>query len=479
MFALDFKKSKLTLINCIELVAPVLLDCLRKILVVCSERRESTEKLKIWISPGIFDHCKSKKLFLRDQAVCLIFEEFLRHGWVARCFTNLYRNSKRSCVIFENKGHCYANPRVVALSTNSPKKINLQNGNAELANVINEAIDSEWSNGLNYVSQDSASSFKFKFHGNPWDINRACSELVESRNLVLKIIKRFYELGYHVFLSGHPGSAILSADTIFFLKSSENIPLKMGLSSSFLFGLLRSNRIYVINAPPGVLGVIVKCIDCIWKPGLEYESPFEDDPSSHIFKLKESPWCAEGGAGLKARFLILRLFEDLRVIGWQLHSTVNLTHRIDDVSSFVMVECEPSAVSYMCINFNRTKCIRFVNAREEIVNTIFKKMNQRMVHDCFDESDGEDPCYYYEGFPELCLKKEFPECIDVVLLLLKSIECMGCSLVSSADLSARYHESDDGHNPIDLPSWFFEVTLENSLPTSSDFGACGLTRKDT
>ncbi len=166
-------------------------------------------------------------------------------------------------------------------------------------------------------------------------------------------------------------------------------------------------------------------------------APF-DDPSAlggvHIFQLSDKPWLSKGYSSLLARYLLVRLLEELRAAGWRLHATFDLGSNADDLSCFCFERCTPSAVTfevfaYMALCACCDKRLRFVNAAPLLVEEVRQELAL-----CWPEI--VRGLSLYEGFPELSLRLHFEDAESVFSRLFFSLAQRGWRIISASNVAA-------------------------------------------
>ena len=292
---------------------------------------------------------------------------------------------------------------------------------------------------------------EIKLKGTPWH-SMGGPENIQSKTLVKALIN---ELGVRQWFLYGSSNLRGNADTLFFMYD----PAAPSLSVSFVgfvISLNRNDRLRMIDAPKDATDSVRGAITQFWSRGIQEE---KQKFNAYEFKLKGTPWWADGEQAVDTRFLMCKIFEALLRIGWKVKISIDLTRKLNDKSVLPFHKCEPSSAPVFCISLNWTDKIRFINAPPDLLAALvaevkrvwlFGVSRERLYGASTELKLNENPWSY--GF------KGHDGAHGRVMLsyLCKLCANMGWYLILSADVSAKWIHQDKGPDyPIDVHSWWF------------------------
>ena len=113
----------------------------------------------------------------------------------------------------------------------------------------------------------------------------------------------------------------------------------------------------------GLVGAIKEAVIKHWYLGLQKQRDYHGLVE---FKLGGCPWWADSNDAVESRYFISSLIGMLRVNGWQVCGTMDLTRRNNDKTTFILRQCPPKIQPHMCISLNKTNRIRLIVSSTDI-----------------------------------------------------------------------------------------------------------------
>jgi len=265
---------------------------------------EHTYELKLEGRPWYFgnkdESCHTHHL-IRELIQMLSNNQFTLYG-----NSNL-RSSVDTLFFQYNPNTVTDSVELTSISLNDHDRVRLINVTDAVIATVEDAIKTNWSNGVQETTDERPFCFEMKLRGNPWF--SLGSEAIASRSLITTLFEKMAAIGYQPITSLH-----ISINNKAFLLFKRAAPIQ---TKFFCLSLNETNLIRLINAPLNVVEVSKTNISH-WPMGLQDENKIYDGVSYQV-KLKGSPWSKiSNGDGLHGRALLLTLLTSYTSLGWRL-----------------------------------------------------------------------------------------------------------------------------------------------------------------
>eukprot|EP00112_Aurelia_sp_Birch-Aquarium-sp1_P020058 Seg508.9 transcript_id=Seg508.9/GoldUCD/mRNA.D3Y31 product="hypothetical protein" protein_id=Seg508.9/GoldUCD/D3Y31 len=246
------------------------------------------------------------------------------------------------------------------------------------------------------------------------------------------------------------------ADTLFF-RYDPDVVADDSRMARFVLSLNGNDRLRCVDAPQNATDCVKKMIVQSWIRGIQQE---KHNFNAYEFKLRGTPWSADGIMAVDSRLLICKIFEGLWSIGWRPQIAIHLSRRTNDKSFFTFQRTAPMSVPIFCLSLNWTDRIRVINAPSDVVNAIVAEVKRLWLFGVSQE-------WSYGASIEMKLNQnpwsygmtgnDGAHGRVLLLYLLKLLASMGWFLIISADVSSKWRVEDQGRPdyPIDVHSWWF------------------------
>ena len=218
------------------------------------------------------------------------------------------------------------------------------------------------------VSHPLPPPWHFTFHGFPWCPDG--SETVHSRVVLQAIIHDLSQKQWHLYGNSNLKS---TANTLFFKyepdMSSSSVSHPLPPPWHFTLSLNSNDLLRVIDAPESLIPTIRDIIQTSWYRGIQGVLRYA---GSWEFKLKGTPWWADGQETVEARILILKLMEMLHAVGWSPIASIDSSRKVSDKSSLIFRQSQPRQSPFFCLSLHKTDTLRLINAHEDVARVCCK-----------------------------------------------------------------------------------------------------------
>ena len=137
----------------------------------------------------------------------------------------------------------------------------------------------------------------------------------------------------------------------------------------FTISLNSNDLLRVIDAPESLIPTIRDIIQTSWYRGIQGVLRYA---GSWEFKLKGTPWWADGQETVEARILILKLMEMLHAVGWSPIASIDSSRKVTDKSSLIFRQSQPRQSPFFCLSLHKTDTLRLINAHEDVARVCCK-----------------------------------------------------------------------------------------------------------
>ena len=334
-------------------------------------------------------------------------------------------------------------------SSDSLQLINFSSGMNEMLKGI---VERNWPQEIQKTKL-IGDTLEIKLRGNPWrQFTGGASENIQSRTLIKALIN---ELDMKQWILYGSSNLRATADTLFF-KYDPAVAADGSRIAGFVLSLNKNDRLRCVDAPKDATNCVKKMIVQSWVRGVQEE---KQNYNAYEFKLKGTPWWADGKMAVDSRLLICKIFEGLWSIGWRPQIAIGLSRNTDDKSIVTFQRTTPMSVPIFCLSLIWTDKIRVINAPSDVINAIVAEVRRLWLFGIssegvygasFEMKLSQNPWTYgmtgHDGAHGRVL----------LLYLLKLLASMGWFLIISADVSAKWvHQENCPDYPIDVHSWWF------------------------
>ena len=309
-----------------------------------------------------------------------ILHRLYRDGWKLQISSNLTRTNDLTTWFFKKVSvQSFPSTPLLIVGLSSYDCLMIVNAPMELHQLFKDVIERTWPNGIQkWKYEDDVLVIKLK--GYPW---RPLSEdTVHSRVLLNTIIADLHQRQWKLY-----GNSNFKSETnTFFFEHDPNLPPGQPTPSQFLISFNSTDLLRVINAPENVIAAVRSTIQSNWSRGIQRESIYA---GSWEFKLKGTPWWAEGVEAVKSRYLVLKLMEALQAYGWSPVAAFDSSRRDSDKSTLVFRQSQPRQLPFFCISPNESDGLRLINTPDDVTKVwghfdILFLLNRRYIkmHSC-------------------------------------------------------------------------------------------------
>lgn len=402
--------------------------------------------------------------------MCQILQTMNNAGWEMIITSDLSRLTDLTSFFFV----CTQIPKqiqfpLLCVSLSSTDKFQLVNVPSDVLHIIKGVVMNVWERGIQ-SERPNENSYEIKMAGNPWFSDG--DEGVQARILLAKITSALAQRQWILHAAANVKS---TADSLFFKYDPETIPGES--SECFVLSFNRTDRLRIINAPQSVIPVVRETIMSVWQVmgGVQKEGAYH---GSWEFKLKGNPWWSSDNESAMARFLVCKILEALKSRGWSLQASVDISRKSQDKSIFLFSQSLPKSQPVMCLSFCETDKIWLVNAPQQITTVCRDILMAKWYNGiCREESRGSNYAHKFKlngnpwhGGP---YSSEAIHIRAMLCYMIQALKSHGWKFLTSADVSARFHNPENGPSyALDVHSWWlvYEPDSQPPQPSAPSFG---------
>merc|ERR1719458_783047 len=180
------------------------------------------------------------------------------------------------------------------------------------------------------------------------------------------------------------------------------------------------------------------------------------------------PWWADSNDAVESRYFVSTLIGLLKVNGWQVCGTMDLTRRNNDKSCLILRQSVPKIQPHMCISLNKTNRIRLIvsstDISEEAELRLTSMLNETIKNYWValgPRNYGKSIEWKLEGDPWVSegLYSDSTRGIYLLCLILQAIAPLGWRVTASMDVAAKNLDNNDRYSyeglSEDMHTWFF------------------------
>eukprot|EP01063_Lacrimia_lanifica_P010385 TRINITY_DN1709_c0_g1_i2.p1 TRINITY_DN1709_c0_g1~~TRINITY_DN1709_c0_g1_i2.p1 ORF type:complete len:525 (+),score=77.65 TRINITY_DN1709_c0_g1_i2:63-1637(+) len=206
------------------------------------------------------------------------------------------------------------------------------------------------------------------------------------------------------------------------------------------------DKLRVLHPTPGLVCSIRDAITGVWPCGIQEEHPLGD---AHQFKLKGSPWHADGAGAVVSRLLVQAVLQAAARLGLELMVASDVSRAHSDASSFFFRAGPPPPFveSMVSLSTNDTDKLRLVGAPPELRDKLMGAVDgairagwppgvqsRTIYHGAVQWKLAGNP-WYAQGEETVHMRR-------MVCRLLEGLEQVGYTFYISADVSKKHRDSD-------------------------------------
>jgi len=219
--------------------------------------------------------------------------------------------------------------------------------------------------------------------------------------------------------------------------------------------LNRNDRLRIVGAPSYIEAEAEEVVTEHW--GVQGVAPYA---GSYELKLYGTPWWADGEDTVKARHVIAQLICRFKSMGWEVGATVDVSRKVQDKTVFIFRQCPPEQQDFAVLSFHGSDKIRFMSnctdtfSLTDSIDRVFDAANLTQNISFYWKAKQ----WQIKGVPfsgNINHGMEQRMMIHQLTKILRVFHLLGWCLVASADISAKYHKSNNKEYALDTHSWFF------------------------
>ncbi len=313
-----------------------------------------------------FSSTSSKPSEQSREMVMQILKNLHGIGYHVLASSTLGRKEDRSTLFFKKSPSNVAVPQFLCVSFNDYDKIEFTNLPSHLADGIKDTIRTSWPYEIQNVDNKNG-VLRLKLAGNPWSASND-KQSIKSKMLLQAIFAALHRSQWVYYVNVNLNR---NSDCLIFRHdpgvNSYHIPQFCMIS----FG--HGDRLRLINASTHIINTIRTVVKANWNPGqIQEEREFH---GSHEFKISGLPWNSIRKESARARYLMLKIFQEMLQHGWHNVAGFNLNRSSSDRVVLLFQKREPLSCPLFCIAPHDSDKFWLINMPEEVVS-IFKNIFQ-------------------------------------------------------------------------------------------------------
>ena len=452
--------NRLRLVNAhaevVEIIENSLIEFKLEFTLYFSSKATCAFKLKS--EPFVQLGCSEEKTIRIQRALARIIVQLQKISWQVVINTDIGKVSTNSCIFFrkvvildrEKRERLARDGDIFIFSPSGQHSLLLidvpHNIEKDLVDKITATCKVQNYDLIENVD-DAIFTSKLNLKGYSWSATGGPAIAV--RKMILEVIKLSrsykYELVTNINIKG-------TTDSLLFQHRGS---LLDNPEDMFIMSLNRNDRLRLIGAPSYVEIKTEEVIGEHWGvQGVgEYAGSFE-------VKLYGTPWWSDGEDTVKSRNVIAMIIIQLKSLGWEVGATVDVSRKLQDKTVFIFRQCPPETQDFAVLSFHESDKIRFLSSASNIF------MLTDGIDRTLDAANLTQNISYYWKAKQWQIKGvpfsgNVNHGVDQRLIIhqltqiLKHFHSLGWRLVASADISAKYHKSNNQEYPLDTHSWFF------------------------
>ena len=161
------------------------------------------------------------------------------------------------------------------------------------------------------------------------------------------------------------------------------------------------------------------------------------------------------------RFIMLKIFEGMWMIGWRLLESIHMSRRLDDKCVLLFKSTKPAAVPFMSISPVGADQVWLIGAPETAIETVRSSLNFHYPPGIRKESIDESGTYRFKLRGEPFAGERVMHSLSIrstFCFVLFDLARQGWEVMVSADVSTQHVSTSGPNYPADVHSWFFART---------------------
>jgi len=379
-----------------------------------------------------------------------VLEKMHAIGYDFLVSSDLTRVGDNSSWFFRKVAVERSNVRVLCVAPGSTDKIVVVRGDPGAVATIKYAIENHWPRGIQKekVFENMGETLtEFKLHGNPWFSSG--QDAADCRRLLLGLIGKLAQHRWRLMA----GTSIKGGtDTMFFVRDDSITTHEGNLA---MISLNRTDRIRLINFDEGMIPISRQSIQRSWPRNIQDEQIYH---GTYEFKVHGTPFHSSGDESVQSRLLVCSLIQDFKTVGWDCITTLDVSRKLSDKSVFIFHRSAPAKIRVGCVALTDVDHLRIINFPPELT--------QKLREDVYmsyglginkEDNRGSVMKMYLNGVPwQTSGGSDGFHARKMLMKVIKTAMDNGWWLISSADVSAKYVQQENGPDyPLDVHSLFF------------------------
>ena len=403
------------------------------------------------------------------QMIGTILQKLFSIGWQIVVSCDLARFNDRSSMFLRRSPNSFSSVHpMVCVGLSSSDKLQILNLPSQLIEPLKQTIYQSWTKGIQNESYENG-VLEVKMSGNPWWATDLQS--VMAKVLLQNIISTLYRYQYVYTVNVNLKS---TADSLYF-RFDPNVPVAAAAQFCTI-SLNRTDRLRVISAPDSIVNMIRGVIQATWSHGTIQEE--KDHHGSWEFKISGNPWHSSKEESVMARYLVLKILQEMLAHGWQNIAAIDISRRATDKSVLIFQQREPKRCPMMCLSLTDCDKFRLINMPTALVNLFKQTLLSRWSKGIQEEkvlnlSFGSVRQIKLKGYPwNGGLNNDAYHIRSFLCNIIEAFSGHGWRVLIAGDVSAKYVHQDKGPDyPIDVHSfWFIYEPTTTQEPTAPSYG---------
>ena len=398
------------------------------------------------------------------QMVMQILQNLHGIGYQIVASGTLGSQKDRSTLFFKKSPSNVVTPPFLCVGFSDSDKIQFTNLPSQLMDPIKDTIRTSWTMGIQRVDEENG-VLQFKLAGTPWSWTANNNqESIMSKMLLQAIFTTLhrYQWVYHVNVNLNRDQ-----DCLIFGHDPEVNTYEIPQFCMMSFG--QGDRLRLINASDDVISMIRKIIEANWSPGrIQDEREFH---GSYEFKISGHPWNSVREESARARYLMLKIFQEMLQHSWHNVAGFYLNRVSSDRVVLVFQKRQPVNYPMFCIAPHDEDKFWLINMPTELVSLFKHILLSRWSNGM--QSENELPLHFgtvyklkLSGTPWSGGERNSPiHARSFLCGIIEEFSKLGWQLMLCADVTSRIVVDPD--YPLDVYSFWFVNNTISAKPQPS------------
>ena len=410
------------------------------------------------------------------QMVGKILEKLDAVGWKVTQTAQIGRKFEQSTIFLRKSAPEIAILPYIGVGLSSNDSLVFVNLPANLEQPLREAIQFAWRLGhQEWAYKDGV--LKVKLRGTPW--KSSDEQAIQSKIVIQDIIAALRRHQWAFVCNVNTKS---TTDSLFFKFDPTIVP---GEGVEFCtISLNRDDRMRLIKVKEDVINRIRQVIESVWGPDkLQKEKEWY---GSWEFKLAGIPWHSSSDHSIKARYLVLKVMEAMREMGWHVIAAINMSRRGGSKSVLFFQKAQPRIDSICCLALADKDKFRLINMKPDMVELFKRTVLSRWGEGYESEKEKELSFGKVWQMKLFCepwhggIRNDTIHAKSIISHVIEEFYKKGWRLYVCGDVSSEWIEKDDTvvaetgkslQYPRDSHTLFFVYDSDNTgQPTAPTYG---------